>query len=111
MTERTEREERDARVMIGVEINNAYDIINSNSGLAKNESYFDDLGTLKDHISKNEYQDAGKTIRHIIKRVEKENQNDNTTKQSVLTSLDNIRKIMNKDLWNMSIQKNNDESF
>jgi len=99
------REERDARIMIGTELNTVYDEILHGFKNGKTDYLLDELGNIKENIVKNEYHDAEKSIRKMKKHIEKEFNEDSTKSQAIMVSLDKIRRITNPDLWYEPIGK------
>jgi len=100
MTFNYKREERDARVMIGTELNTAYDEISQGVVDGKFDNLLEHLGEIKEELAKNEYYEAEKSLRKLKKNVKKEFGEFSPKTDAIEISLDKIRKIMNQDLWN-----------
>jgi len=103
------REERDARVMLGTELNTTYDEISQGIADGKLDFLLECLGEIKEELAKNEYYEAEKSLRKLKKKVTKEFGEFAPKTEAIETSLDKIRKIMNRDLWTEPPSKNSEK--
>jgi len=101
------KEERNARVALGKELNSAYHEI-SNVEDGKFDDMLGRLGEIKEEIAKNEYHEAEKSLRKLKKNVKKEFGGSDAKRDAIVMSLDKTRNIMIGYLWNEPPSKNSE---